>query len=343
MGVALAMAATAYAAPNVTNNTQKGSLLIFPDIDVRDGVTTIVRLANDGSLGVDVKCIWMDGNKNRTDFIITLTKNQAIWFDAKTGEGTYKVNKFPAVNAGGFDNPFLPGGAGAYGAGLLVCFAVDEGAMNQIKWNHIVGTATVMNPGAGWAYEYTAYAFFVPTGLDQDPVGVAGTLNLNGVEYDSCPLYQLGEFHPAGAVIAGATITRNRLAIAGCTLNLNQDWIPVWTKLQFDVWNSDEIKFTGAYECSDSWHETTFLDIDAGSENFYGPNLGTAVARYRVQGVKSTQCEGSGRVTQAVGVVGIHSTFLDAAATGTNLSAAGKFTGRIVWDPEGAVPEGVRR
>ena len=57
-------------------------------------------------------CYWMDGNKNRVDFIIPVTRNQAVWFDARTGHGTSQVNPLPARSANGFDNPFLPGGAG---------------------------------------------------------------------------------------------------------------------------------------------------------------------------------------------------------------------------------------
>src|SRR5262245_18654424 len=91
----LALATSALAAPNVTNATQKGSLLIWPDIRVDNDWNTIIRISNDGSLDVDVICYWMDGNKNKVDFIFTITKNQAIWFDAKEGDGTFAVNRFP--------------------------------------------------------------------------------------------------------------------------------------------------------------------------------------------------------------------------------------------------------
>src|SRR5262245_13367252 len=101
LGIALAMASSAFAAPNVTNVTQKGSLLIWPDIRVDPvfgvfgGVEgtwdTLVRISNDGSLDVDVICYWMDGNKNRVDFILTVTKNQAVWFNAFTGNGSTNV------------------------------------------------------------------------------------------------------------------------------------------------------------------------------------------------------------------------------------------------------------
>jgi hypothetical protein len=398
LGVALAMASSAFAAPNVTNVTQKGSLLIWPDIRVdADGVEgtwdTLVRISNDGSLDVDVICYWMDGNKNRVDFIITVTRNMPAWFNAWTGNGVPNVNRFPQSLANGFDNPFLisPGFTTeaadvntAYHRGLLACWAIDGGAQNQVKWNHLSGTATVYNANIG-AYEYNAYAFFVPTGLDQEPVGITpGTLNLNGVEYDSCPLYQIGQFTPVDVALPAnqqpnteplntpggnpLSVWGNRLALTGCNINLNQDWVPVWTKLQFDVWNEDEVRFTGAFECADTWHETVFADpflfpttaantaslghgwIDSGAQNFQASTLQTFNARYRVQGVKSTQCEDASakppRITQAVGVIAVQSSSVSvnnarpSDMVGTTLAAAGKFTGRIVWDPEGPVPEG---
>jgi hypothetical protein len=200
--------ATAWAAPNVTNTTQKGSLLIFPDIrvDAERGApwNTVIRLENDGSVAVDVQCYWMDGNKNRVDFGFTLTRDQAVWFDARTGRGTRQFNPFPQGLANGFDNPYLmtppavseaADGAGPYRKGMLACWATDPGHQNQVKWNHLSGTATVYHPLLG-AYEYHAYGFFAPTGTDLQPVGTAGLLRLDGVFYDSCPLYQIGQFTP---------------------------------------------------------------------------------------------------------------------------------------------------
>ncbi len=114
LAVALAVAGGALAAPNVTNTTQKGSLLVFPDIridtDASGAWNTLVRLENDGSQDVGVKCYWMDGNKNRVDFVLPMTRNQAVWFDARTGNGTDQVNRFPTSSANGIDNPFLTGG-----------------------------------------------------------------------------------------------------------------------------------------------------------------------------------------------------------------------------------------
>ena len=47
---------------------------------------------------------------------------------------------------------------GPYLKGSLTCFAVDNGVQHQVKWNHLLGTATVYQPGAG-GYECNVYAF----------------------------------------------------------------------------------------------------------------------------------------------------------------------------------------
>lgn len=373
-------------APNVTNPTQKGSLLIWPDVRIDAGWNTLVRVQNDGSQDVDVLCYYMDGNKNRVDFVFTVTRNAPFWFDARTGNGSSKVNRFPQSQANGFDNPFLvttgaaaegvpwttgpiagntddapPFFGGPYLKGLLACLVEDSrGWWGQVKWNHLSGTATLYHQGNGTAYEYNAFAFFVPTGTDLEPVpGQAfGMLNLNGVEYDACPLYLIGQFSPPGVIVVGAPpVLQTRLAIAGCTLNLRQDWLPVFTKLQFDVWNEDEVKFTGAFECADSWHETEFEDVldatnggpvDSGAQNFTAATLGTYSARYRVQGVKSAECERAAAtnqpaiVTQAVGLLGVHYTTFGGPTRGggTTIAQAGKISGQILVEPSGFEPEG---
>jgi hypothetical protein len=353
LGALLALASLAQAAPNVTNVSQKGSLLIFPDVRIDDEWNTVIRIQNDGNLAVDVLCYWMDGNKNRVDFRFSITKTQAVWFDARSGSGTYQVNKFPQVKANGKDNPYLvsPGktestdGAEPYLQGMLICWAVSETGRDQVKWNHLSGNALVYSPLEG-AYDYAAYAFFVPNGHDKSQPGEGGGLVLDGVVYDSCPLYQIGQFSPEDAVDVernGPLNLGNRLAVSACDLRLNQDWIPTYTKLQFDVWNEYEVKYTGAFECSDSWHETSFGDdLDAGAGNLDFDTLGTWAGRYRVQGVSSSQCPGS----VATGVIAVQASWWSVGqgrqVSGTPLTSAGKKTGKIVFDSLGAVPEDAR-
>lgn len=322
LGVALSVAATAMAAPNVAQNTQKGSLLIFPDIDVRGARQTIVRIQNDGPRDVQVKCYYLDGNKHRVDLQFPLTVQQPLWFDARTGDGTGFVTPYPNTPSNGFD------GTTPLGAGLLTCWVVDVEGTHQLRWNHLAGTATVIDHAIGAAYEYTVYAFYAPTGTDLAPLGTPGTLKLDGVEYDACPLYMIGRRSPAPGRL-GTT----RVAITGCTIALQQDWTPVWTKLVYDTWNEQENKFSGAFECADTWHES-FVS-------------GSSAARFRVQAVSSTQCRPVvGADAVAVGVLAIQSTDLVLAngahaLVGTSLTAAGKQpNGRVTWDPGIPTPEG---
>ena len=170
----------------------------------------------------------------------------------------------------------------------------------------------------------------------------------------------IGQFTPEGLVLAtqGAiAFGRTRVVFTGCNIALNQDWTPTWTKLVFDVWNEEENKVTGAWECADTWHEMYLTKgpsgyqypwPDAASSNFSVDTVGTFAARYRVQGQKSTQCKSIvGADAVAVGVLAVQSTDLTLgtagarALVGTNLTAAGKLpTGKIVWDPGFVTPEG---
>jgi hypothetical protein len=130
------------------------------------------------------------------------------------------------------------------------------------------------------------------------------------------------------------------------------------------------VGFTGAYECADSWHETDFWvadvynggAIDSARDNFLAATLKTYSARYRVQGVKSPQCE-DGLASQFTGLLIVQSSHLTGpgAAAGrivvaaqdwvaTTLVNAGKDPGNTIkWDqtnfggqaaPGGTTPEG---
>ena len=132
MAAALAISSSAAFAAIATTN-QKGSLLIFPKIDVREGTATWVRIVNDGLAAVTVKCYYMDVNKNRNDFEFVLTKNQPFVFDAASGDSPQPVaqgaNAFPA----------------GPGYGELVCFAVGASGTALANYNNLAGTATVFN------------------------------------------------------------------------------------------------------------------------------------------------------------------------------------------------------
>jgi hypothetical protein len=342
---------SAFAAQNVGNTSQKGSLLIFPNIDVEPGVDTIVRISNDANTGVDVTCYYINDRKGRRDFHFRLTRKQPIWFSVRNHSGTFPVAQFPT------DGTF----PGNVNKGALLCWATDVALSTQISHNHLSGTATVVYAeGANGtalqaAYTYPSWNFTARPGTAAGAaVGTPGRLDLTGADnaYDACPNYLIGHFSPRVAPVATGSgagteiVTENILSVLSCNQDLKQDFTPHFTKLQFQVWNEQEVKFTGAYECSDG-HKWLPLHngTDVGRENFHYSVVQSTAAQVKVKGVASTQCAPPvvPRPSEASGLVGVLSTFLfsdatgDTALVGTTLNGAGVQAGFILWDAQDAV------
>jgi hypothetical protein len=327
------------AAPNIVNTTQKGSLLVFPDIDHDDSRNTIIRLTNDNTSFIDVKCYYGEftddvNNKPTRDFQFRLTKNQPAYWEVEDGTGTIAAPDFPDNNTTNKN------------AGQLICWAVSKGGGTQVKWNHLSGTATVVHTGDNTQYTYNAYQFYARGVKNRQQVGdTAGVLELNGTRdggaYDKCGRYIIGHFTPQDAVIElpGSDVgaEHNYLSISSCT----QDLSPVGkanTILQdivFDIWNEDEVKFTGAREKADSWWrmelgkngDSDYSDMDVGEENFTFDTLQTESAYFRAQS------------EQGYGLLGVLMTDwdnLDGTTTSVGNSAvtvnhAGSRKGEITW------------
>jgi hypothetical protein len=310
---ALAISSSTVFAANA-NVSQKGSLLIFPKINVNVPYTTWVRIVNDGLGPVTVKCYYMDVNKNRNDFEFVLTKNQPFLFNAADGDSPQPIAK--GANA-------FPGGAGI---GELVCFAVNEDGTALRQFNNLAGTATVVYDGFG-AAEYNAWAFKANTATLGNGTN---DLLLNGTAYDTCPAYLFGQFSPFGspAPYVG-TYGNTYIDISSCKQDLRQDYVRNDTKLQFDVWRYDETRYTGAYECSNSFFEDYLNGIRVMPGNFSNRLLKGA-AYYRVQGVQSTQCANS----TATGLVGVQTSFLPYDIVAAELGAGNtpNTAGFVKWD-----------
>ena len=363
------------AAQNVGNTSQKGSLLIFPKIDVSENRDTIIMISNDNSKSVNIQCYWMDDYQNWEDFAFFMTKKQPVWFSARTGKGNITVPPFESFAANG--------------VGELKCWAVDANQENQISWNHLFGTAKVINFGGakdralqldskswsdGWAYEYSSWNFTARAVAAGDVVGTGGELLLTGLDgdYDGCPKYLLFNIAAVEAEWdyedeewgdEGWFSFENKntdLTIALCQQDLRQDRVPNYTKLKLTAWNGYEVKYTGAYVCVKCWYESFLDDLGAGAHGAYNGNekfviesLQTHFAMLRVQGVKSTVCPGS----VAMGLVGLSAEFNKVkyypdrydrsfwgstlVVSGTTANGAGiSVPGFIKWDTEeGPVPE----
>jgi len=355
--VGAALCATPAFAQTVANTSQKGSLLIFPLIDVRGETSTIIQIANDNNATAYVKCYYMNERKGRRDFEFKLTRKQPVWFDAKTGSGG--VGSGAAV----FPNDAARGGIypGDVNLGELICWAVDAAGHNQVSWNHLVGAATVVDSDEVSAYEYSAWSFKVQGGLAAGAaVGTPGRLELTGRDggYDACPGYLVETFDPAGASLTAGANTiyyrDNDLSVVSCNQDLRQDFTPHYTKLLMPVWNEYEVKFTGAYECANSYHhfgldpseasEVPPGDItDVAPEIFTKATLRTDKALLKVQGVRSTECpnsEVSGLVAVLTSSVGVDDPSSENNELVKPLHAAGFTPGFIWWDPQDSiVPE----
>lgn len=331
LGVVLTTAAlaasSAFAAQNVANTSQKGSLLMYARIDIRNGNDTIVRMSNDNNRSANVKCYYMNEKKGRRDFAFTLTKKQPVWWSVASLEGSITPAAFP--NNGNFD--------GDPNVGELICWAVNAQRSRQVSFNHLFGSATIYNSQLGTAFEYNSWNFIARGVPLNQPVGDAGALVLNGESgsYDACPSYLVTQISPAGAVLPNGAAGQTEVSVIGCRQDLRQDFSPTFTKLELTAWNEDEVPFTGAYECANSYHSFPLTGVDVAPEIFTARVLQSEDALVRVEGVESTQCRNS----VDVGLVGVRATDISqedrATVLGTTFNGAGtKTNGIVLWDAE---------
>jgi len=267
------------AAQNVTSVSKRGSLLVWPKIDtsnlrgpVGDVVTadTIVMIGNDGASDVMLKCYWMDSSQQPQDFEFPVTAYQPVWFSAKSGYGSVWIPQFG-------DNK----------TGELKCWAIDPnpapgapGTLEQLRiFNYLYGNALILHSAPYVrAFEYNAWAFY----LNGAPSNPSGPLNLSGVEYDYCPGYLIYNFFALAGVADGAVFGPTTLTLAPCQQDLRQDHLPVCGKAKFDIWNENEFKLTGAYQCVKCWFEGVLTDI--GIDVWTGCNL-AAPSKCKATGV----------------------------------------------------------
>jgi hypothetical protein len=365
MSVVLGVLATsAYAAQNVANTSQKGSLLVFPLIDVSGDNNTVIRLANDANVQVDVKCYYVNGTKFRRDFLFKLTKKQAISFDARSGSSDVLGNLPPfPTDIGAFPNITVPPGivrpADPF-RGELICFAVNPAGSTQISHNHLSGTATVGNDALPVdqvllsSFEYNSWNFTARAVARGAQVGaVPGRLDLTGVAgaYDACPAYNIVHLSPTIGPFLETQFIDQRIGVSLCAQDLRQDYIPHYTKLELHIWNAHEVKFTGSWECSDSTHSFLVSTVDVLPDNLSRETLGTDAAHMQIRGVASAQCI-TPRLTETIGLVAVSARVLrqvengETALHGTTANTAGvhPIAGFVLWDPQDAeVPEAPQR
>jgi len=335
--------ATPVQADGRVSASNKGSLLIYSKIDLRWNAAgdltqdTILELTNDLEQDVYVQMYFVNGDEPRdavyagdppqmiaegepgwnwVDLQVLLTANQPVYWSASTGLplGAAPFDILDPSNGNGPGRPTADGGRML--RGFIYVWAVDaQGA--QIRWNHLSGSATIINYSDQTAWEYNAWAFQVSSGTNGENVGSAGVMNLDGADYDQSYDVLLMDFYASGsAALSSDTVTASidtDLTLHAVSADLRQDTNgPVTTKAKFDIWNENERRFSGTERCITCWDQTLLSNYDA-PNHFLIQNLQTDKGKARIDGMQSTICGGSDDAA-ILGVVGKEIAFSGASS-----------------------------
>lgn len=273
--------------------TQKGSVLIFPKIEVRwadDGTLiqdTFVDIANDNTIGVHLVMYYVNELCETIYNDIDLTKNEPAWWAASTGIGSKAVAPFFGFDQA-YDDP--DGSTDLVIRGYLVVIAANE-LNQQINFNHLYGQATLVNYEEGDAWEYNAYAFRALQGNTGQTFGEPGVIPLNGTSYDYAFDFLLLDYFASGsAAFSGAGVVvehETDLTLMIVDQDLRQETEgPYVTKAFFRIWNEDESSFTNEF-CLIKWDQSL---ISKWGGAFLRNNLQTDKGRARIDGIASELC-----------------------------------------------------
>lgn len=292
---ALALAAVpASAQVTRVNVTQKGSLLVWPEILIRWNSTTppvlktdtIVTLGNDlASSGVSVKLYFVNGELpiplfgpgagtnepgwNFFDNVIDLTHDEPTYWSSFTGKkGTVQVvTPFPALDPNGRQDPAEPGNPNArILRGFVLGFAINGNLLRS--HNHLFGGAIIVDYVNNDASEYKAWAFRANYAGN----AASATLFLTGAQapanYDACPEFLLLDFFASGSAAFGADVlgAASTVDTRVTLMPMVHDFAPPLpseppiTDAQIDVWNEDEVKLTNQHRCIQCW-DSTLLSV----------------------------------------------------------------------------------
>lgn len=324
---------------NTVKDGARGSILVFPLIDVDPLVDTFIEISNDQTAGpgVNLKCVYVNEKKGRNDFSVFISAGGSVSWDVKTLAGDHVTpNSFPT--SGTFSPPVPPFAPTSLTHGELICIAVDSTGVEAIAYNRLYGRATVLDnplplPPATepkQAFRYNSFNFRAWNSnlLAADATVMGGALGsfapvtlpltgaLTGLVYDACPAVDSTAFMPAGAALGAIETVQNFVAGVGCDQDLTDPgtFTIHTTELNFVVENSAENAFSGASTCVDSVFSTALGPVAAvpwitNAQNFESPQApvpGPVVgpdARLQVLGLASAACASGGGVNAAAGLL----------------------------------------
>jgi len=359
----------------VTNTAKEGSLLIWPKVQTNDGNETYIIINNNSPKDVHVQCYW-EVKYDRSDpvsqcildpFVIHIFGNAPVVFRASDGSsldgravgGAMDISEKGALKCWAVD----PTAGKQISWNHLTGFAI-------IVNSDVISTDAKTPPSSAWEYSAWRFAanvidssgnfadgFWVGAVTDGassnvlklkasptmivDPAKCPGPdytaagCSLPNAAYDACPKYLTFDFlaEPSGPSKADG-LAFNNLALVPC----KEDLIDPSTKITYTIWNENEVKYMGLYQCANCTYET-YLGKLAAPRNlkyFQMKTLHTPSGHLRVQGLASSKCGTDSVSTPLVGV--LSATFRGTQDIyGTTGTTAGKETsdpGYIKYLPE---------
>jgi len=326
-GSLVATSASTQAQNMRVSSSTKGSLLIYSKVDLRwnsDGdliQDTILELTNDLNRDVNIQMYFVNGDApvaelrggspnnlilrarepgwNFVDFQTVLTANQPIYWSAATGEPLGSAG-FDILDPDEGDGPGRPDTAldnigGRVLRGFIYLWAIDaDGA--QISWNHLSGSATIINYDAQNAWEYNAWAFQTVVNDPGAPAGTPGSIDLNGISYAKPYDMLLMDFYASGSTALSSDVwtvsvdTDLTLHPVSVDFVVSDSSRPVNTMAHFDIWNENERGFSGTKRCITCWDQTLLSDYGS-PKTFLKGNLKTDKGKARIDGVQDDRCD----------------------------------------------------
>jgi len=380
-----------------TNVTQKGSLLVWPEVTVRwnpGGALlrdTIITLGNDlASSGVSVKLFFVNGELpqplfgpgagsiepgwNFFDNVIDLTHDEPTYWSSFTGRAgaVPVVSPFVALDPNGRPDGDAANPNAVRLRGFVLGFAVQGNLLRS--FNHLFGSATVVDYVNNDAWEYAAWSFRA----NYAGTAASPTLFLSGgvapANYDACPAFLLLDFFASGSAAFGPNAggVPSTVDTRMTLLPMIHDFCPplppepYMTDAQIDVWNEDEVKLTNQHRCIQCWDSTLLSVYNIHSplqfwipggivNHFVLANLGSNKGKARFQGVANVACDRlanpnaspptPGLTSVSAPLLGTYSRFITwgaagNAASGSTPSGLGERSdGRIEYCPQTDPPE----
>ena len=262
---------------------------------------------------------------NTADCRFQLTQHQPHFWSA--AKGSTKCQPFSVLDMDGPGrvDPTATDGSRVL-RGFVVMWAVDfqfprvagdtaDGRWNEIRWNDLKGDAIIINYAEGSAWEYNAWAYqntCVEKGApirdctDRDRNGVCcearpvpGVLPIDGFSYDVNFDTLLLDFYASGSTgltRSGVTVmVDTELVTHSMDIDLRQDGRgPVLTKVEAEIFNENESKFSGTRRCMCCWDGTDLGDYvrdESAPNHFLRTKLGTNKGTARLDGVDSDECD----------------------------------------------------